>query len=124
MPLSLSKLVNNRALVAVDFGGGDVLNVEYYPAKLTGQMLADMNSMSLIAEMAPAAQNQAITASTAVLTTLLASWDFIDEDGEPLPLDAEHIAALGFGIQWTILGAITANNAGRKPGEAPAAQPA
>lgn len=126
MPLSLSRLTSNRAAAVIDFGDGDVLHVEYYPAKITGKMMADLAGtdakalVNLPAEKAVAL----INSPTDILTSLLASWDLVDDpdDGSeatPIPLDRTHIEALGISIQWAILNGVMSAQGEAKAPEAP-----
>lgn len=112
MPLSLSKLVANRAAALVDFGDGDVLRVEFYPQRLTSAMLLRMNvaaDREKLATMRPEETLSALDSATDILAELLAAWDLVDgPDDQPVPLDREHLAGLGISIQWAILGAVIA----------------
>jgi hypothetical protein len=132
MPITLARLTANKAAVAIDFGGGDVLNVEFYPAKITGKMMADLASVdtSTLASLAPAQAVTLLTSPTDMLTSLLASWDLADsiaDDGAVtlMPLDHDHIEALGINIQWTILNGVLAAQQGEaKAPEASVSAPA
>ena len=125
MPLSLSKLVANRAAATVDFGDGDLLRVEFYPQRLTSAMLLRMNvagDREKLATMRPDETLSALDSATDILTDLLASWDLVDgPDDAPVPLDRDHIAALGISIQWAILGVViqaqAADNTGGSAGK-------
>lgn len=115
MPLNLAKLVSNRQQVAVDFGNGDVLNVEVYPAKITTEMLTTIaalqNFENLPEERAVAVFNSAAD----ILCTLLASWDFVEGpegDEKLIPIDHEHLSQFGATIQWTILNSILSAQTG------------
>lgn len=126
MPLSLSKLVANRAAAVVDFGDGDLLRVEFYPKRLTSEMLLRMNvaaDREKLATMRPEDTLSALDSATDILTDLLASWDLVDgPDDAPVPVDREHIAALGISIQWAILGAVIAAQSADSQGKPPASE--
>jgi|SRR5579875_1329986 len=110
MPLSLSKLTSNRAHVAIDFGDGDVLNVEYYPAKITGKMMVDTaysDDLERLKSMPTDSALSVITSPADTILTIVASWDLTEtaEDGTetPVPLDRAHVDALGVIVQWSIV---------------------
>lgn len=113
MPISLAKLVGNRASAVVDFGAAGQLHVEFYPARLTTRMLADYSAADSAAlKDAPPERVLAVLGSPAdTLLALLASWDLTTTgaDGvtdEPLPINRDTLESLGIQIQWTLLSAI------------------
>lgn len=128
MPLSLSKLVANRATAAIDFGDGDVLHVAFYPARITSRMLLDIADSDRLKDLPNDRALAVMSSATDTLLTLLASWDLAETDAASgqetiLPLDRAHIEALGLSIQWKILGGIVqAQAGGANPGNAPNAQ--
>lgn len=109
MPLSLSKLVSNRVPVDIDFGGGDVLHVEYHPAKITSEMLATIAAIGHPEQLTEERAIEVLDSATGTLLTLLASWDLVDGPKgreKPVPIDRDHLRALGATIQWTILNGV------------------
>lgn len=100
----------NRATCAVDFGGGNVLHVEYLPSKLTTKFLLEM---SALASADGAAMQDKLTEQVNALLALVTSWDAFEDDGEtPLPLDFDHLAALPLSTLGTIFKAIAEDQAG------------
>lgn len=108
MPLTLSNLVSNRAAASVDFGNGNVLAIEYLPAAITSETLAGITKMSNPAALSESAAISALDSVTATLTSLLASWDLVDDAGETLAIDEPTLRSLGLMNQWTILNGILA----------------
>ena len=125
MPISLSQLTANRKYCRIAFEGitGE-LNIEYYPMKLTGKMVADFaaanpeNMKAMATEQVVAL----VSSPTKVLLELLAGWDMTAvEDGPVLPIDEPTLAGLGITVQWTILTAIMSDGNGSGKVEAPTA---
>lgn len=121
---NLAALTANRASAAVDFGDGNVVHVQYYPARLTSSMLLTLAEAdpSKLASASPERQLEVLASPASALLALVASWDLTETDPEsgaevPLPIDAEHIAALGISVQWALLGGIlSAQNGGQGAG--------
>ena len=117
MPLNLAKLVSNRANAAIDFGNGDVLHVEFYPARITSEMLATMSAIGRPEQLSEDRAVAVLNSASDMLLTLLASWDLVETDPEsgeerPVPLDADHLRAFGVTIQWQILNGVISAQAG------------
>lgn len=109
MPLSLANLVSNRAAAVIDFGNGNMLNVEYLPAAITAETLSGLAALGTPEGQAALSESAAVTALESVTTTLLpllASWDLVDESGATLPLDAPTLNSLGLMNEWTLLNGI------------------
>lgn len=108
MPLNLSQLIANRASVSVDFGGGNLLNVEYMPATITGETLSSITRAGNPGQLTDAEALTALDGVTAILAQLLASWDLVDDAGAVLAISEDNLKALGLMNQWTILNAVLA----------------
>lgn len=127
MPISLSKLVGNRAEAVVDFGDAGQLHVEFYPARLTTRMLADYSAAdpAALAGAAPERVLAVLGSPTDTLLALLASWDLTatkeDNSEDPLPINRETLESLGIQIQWTLLSAVL--GASGTAGKTDAAEP-
>jgi hypothetical protein len=115
MPLSLRTLTSKTVAKVIDLGDGNVLNVTYYPARISGKMVAYYGGVTSAdqLEALPADERLArIVSPAATLATLLASWDLADDiadDGTVtalVPIDPAHIEMLGIGIQWAILNGV------------------
>lgn len=122
MPINLTTLIAGRAPASITFDAG-TLEVEFYPARLTTQMLLDISDATRLGDLSPERAVAVSTSTSATLAALLASWDLTETaaDGvteQPVPLDAAHIAALGVTIQWAILGGIVSAQAKAAAGEA------
>ncbi len=124
MPVTLVQLASNRAPAVIDFGGGSVLNVEFYPQRLTAHMLAESPQISNMQGLSNDRALAVMDGLTDTLLTILASWDLVDSiaaDGTPgatVPLDRDHVAEMGLGVQYAIMNGIVAS--GQKPGESSA----
>jgi hypothetical protein len=115
---NLAKLLANRASASVDFGpDAGVAQIEFYPARLTTAMLLTLAESDHLKELSQERALSVITSVTDTLLALLASWDLTETDPAsgaevPLPLDAEHLNALGVNLQWRLLQGILAAQAG------------
>lgn len=104
----------NRATCAVDFGGGNVLHVDYYPAKLTTKFLLEM---AAVESAEGSTMQDKLTEQVNALLALIASWDAFetDEAGNettPLPLDFDTLSALPVSTLGMIFKAIAQDQAG------------
>ena len=111
MPLNLAALAANHADLTVDFGGGATLDISYYPAKITSQMLLDVTAMQQVASNPTPEQVQAsIETPARLLLSLLASWELVETDADgvdqPVPLTMERLLGLGLSTVWAILNTI------------------
>jgi hypothetical protein len=87
MPVTLSKIARNTATVTLSFGE-DQLAIEYYPLRITSEM------MSVIFD--PSTTEQSIKAQlreySETLASIIKSWDLLEDDGEtPIALSTERI---------------------------------
>src|SRR5260221_11473924 len=111
MPITLGQLTANRKALTIPCEGGE-LRIEYYPRRLTAQMLIEYAETDKIKDMPPERVMQTMASPTDMLVVLLATWDLaesIDEDGQAgltLPINRETLIALGVLNEWQILGAI------------------
>jgi|SRR5579859_1705681 len=115
MPVTLGQLTSNRKAVKIELDGLE-LNIEYYPMRVTAEMLIEYSSIDKLKEMPDDQALEVITSPDETLLHLLASWDLAEplEDGITpsdvvLPLTAETIAALGLVLQWAFVHAIMAD---------------
>ena len=112
MPLNLASLVANHADLTVDFGGGVTLDIAYYPARITSQMLLDVAAMQQMqqANATPEQVQAAIETPARLALSLLSSWDLVETDAEgvdqPVPLTLERMLGLGLSTVWGILNTI------------------
>lgn len=114
MPLNITRLAANRAPLTVDFGGGETLDLVYYPDRLTAQTLLAINaddtaSLDVIADL---------------LLSILASWDVVmtDDNGAdvPYPLTKENLLAFSLRGLRLILQAISQDASGASVGKSAA----
>jgi hypothetical protein len=104
MPVTLSRIAANTATVSIDFGGGDVLNVEYYPLRITTEMFAQMQGF---AEANEATIMRKFEEICQMLVTIVKSWDLLEDDGETqIPLTTERVKQISPVISMQIINAI------------------
>ncbi|HET8908104.1 MAG TPA: hypothetical protein VFN11_14190 [Ktedonobacterales bacterium] len=121
MPLNLSNLISNRAAAVIDFGNGNLLNVEFLPAAITAETLAGLTALGNPNALDEGAAVAALQGVTKTLLDLLASWDLVDNGGDlaveaqPVPIDADNLTRLGLMNEWVLLNGILAaqGNAGK-----------
>ncbi len=106
--MKLSTLIGRTKQATIDFGDGDLLHYVYRPAAITGKMVIAINSLT---------ETVAIADFCADAAAVLASWDLLGEDGEPVPITPESLQT----IPWGVL-CIVFNDAMSKAGEVKAAQ--
>lgn len=113
MPLNLASLAANHADLTVDFGGGATLDISYYPAKITSQLLLDVSAMQQMqqANATPDHVQAIIETPARLVLSLLASWELVETDAEtgvdqPVPLTMERVLGLGLSTVWAILNTI------------------
>lgn len=114
MPLNLSNLISNRAAAVIDFGNGNLLNVEFLPAAITAETLAGLTALGNPNNLDESAAVAALQGVTKTLLDLLASWDLVDNGGvegaedAPVPIDADNLTRLGLMNEWVLLNGILA----------------
>lgn len=125
MPISLGQLTANRKALTVDLNG-DEINLEYYPMRLTADMLVAYASAANLQEMSDEQALTVITSPGDILLHLLAAWDLVEsiaEDGTPGPvlsLDAANIDRLGLALQWALVSALMTDAGNQGKATAPA----
>lgn len=91
MPVSLNKIASNVASVTLWFGD-DSLNIEYFPLRITTEMMATMAGFAdMKSEQAVLDNFQAVADMLAVV---IKSWDLLEDDGQVIPLTGERIARI------------------------------
>ena len=105
---NLTRLIQNRMTATVDLSrmGGEDIHVEYYLALITTEMVLEASVLDNMTTAAPETVTQAIQSLPDTLARLLHSWDLTEtaDDGSErlLPIDVEHIKALGLVLQMAI----------------------
>ena len=125
MPLNVTKLANKRAPLTVDFGGGESLDLEYYPDRITAKVV-----LASAASQAAAGSNDAelaeatLNANADMLLTILASWQAVQDDDAgnevPYPLTRDNLLAFSLRGTALILKAITEDASGVVTGKSAA----
>lgn len=89
MPITLNKIANNIATTAFQVGE-DIVNITYYPNRVTGKLVEQMEGSA--------------DELNALLASLIKTWDIFEDDAETilLPIDADHLDALGLPIEIMI----------------------
>lgn len=93
--VSLSKITRKTDGLDVDFGDGDVLHIEYYPAAITTKMIVQADEVGKSGNKAAE-----LVFMSEVLSTIIKSWDFfLDEEKEiPYPITSDKLQELELGI--------------------------
>lgn len=97
MPISLSALTADRRTVTIPFGD-DVLTVVYRPSAI--------NAIQEARELEDREKGQVLRSQARSLAEVIASWDVVDEEGQPLPVSEDVLAALGIDVASKINRAI------------------
>jgi hypothetical protein len=92
--MKLSQLVEDRRELAIAVGSGSIV-LGYNPSGVTPRMMA----------MADEAQkgNVGVATLCAMLAPMLVDWDVTDDDNNPLPLTADGLQDIPFGILVKIM---------------------
>lgn len=112
MPLTLSKMAANTATVTFPMAG-DSLTVEYFPSKITAELLMQFDSLGALTSDASAAIEM-LRGFYQQLCDLIKRWDFYEDDAhlaanDPYPLDPEHLMKLDFFFPMQVMGAIVSD---------------
>lgn len=89
MPIRLSSLSTDRRTLKVPFGD-DTLTLTYKPSAI--------NAVQEAREIADKAAGKVVLSQARSLVESLLSWDLLDDDGEPLPLNEEIMGGLGLDV--------------------------
>jgi hypothetical protein len=82
----------------------DVLNIEYYPNKITEETFEQLNALSKMKE---DTISESFMSYNTTLVGLMKSWDMLDDDGVTvLPLTAEQMIKVGIVARGKILESI------------------
>jgi hypothetical protein len=94
MKLSAVKLETRS--VALSFGPGEVLNVDYYPARFTRKVMDELNEIDRRVQdkqnRGAALEGDEAVAPALLLSRILAGWDLETEDGKPVKITPEFLA--------------------------------
>lgn len=108
MPVTMSTIANRRASTSFEVGG-ETVNIEYYPARVSAANQAQWNAWAAQAGDMSEEEGKRFLASKVV--EMIASWDVVEsvnEDGTPgptVPLDIDHVAAFDPGFIGLVLAA-------------------
>ncbi len=91
MPVSLSQIASNSATTTLHFQAGD-LTIEYYPLKITDEMLAQLLAWANITD-ADAAMER-LRNLNEMMVEIIKSWDLLGSDNQIMPLTVPHMARL------------------------------
>ncbi len=92
MALTLAKIARNIAVVVLHYSGEDIV-IEYYPSRITGKMLVEMQAL---AEVEQSKASAGFTSLIETLLLLIKSWTIFEDEDETVmyPLTPESLAAL------------------------------
>ncbi len=90
MALTLAKIATNTASVTLHYSGEDIL-IEYFPARITGKMLLQMQSLAGTED-----ASAGLNSLTETLARLIKSWTIYEDAEETVmfPLDSDRMAEL------------------------------
>src|SRR6266576_2169479 len=104
MPVTLSKIANNTADVALQIGE-DTANIIYYPARITEKTFAQLKSLSSTDDQEPF---EGFATLNSLLCHLIKSWDVYEDDEQTVmcPLDPDKFGDLPIAFRVGVLNAI------------------
>ncbi len=96
MALTLAKIATNTASVTLHYSGEDIL-IEYFPSRITGKMLLQMQSLSRVDD---ASVDSGFSSLTETLCHLIKSWTLFEDAEETVmyPLEPDRLAELPFDL--------------------------
>lgn len=110
MPVSLKKFISNSARVTLDFGDGDLLNVDYYPGRISERTFAQLQQFAQMAEASGQGSIDSLTggfgALNAVMAEIIQTWDLLADDDIPVPLTKDSLAEVPFMIRIEVAKAV------------------
>jgi hypothetical protein len=108
MAVRLSKASPASKHTRIDFGDDGDLNLEWNGGRLTGARQDEINA---------AMQTGEARALYGALVDIVASWDLLGDDGEPLALDADQLyQSMPLELVVTILTTLATDGAGEANG--------
>ena len=108
MALTLAKLAANTASVTFTYQG-EAITTEYYPSRITGKMLLQMQSLSSTEESNASA---GLASLTETLCRLIKSWTIYEDTEETVmfPLESDCLSELPIALISQAFNAIIADN--------------
>lgn len=110
MTVSLTKIANNTASVSFQVGEtpDEVLDLTYYPGRVTEKIFLSMMSFSKLTTDNAAAGFEEFNAT---LVTLIKDWDLYEDDAQTqkFPLDASRFPDLPISFRMQVVQAITSD---------------
>lgn len=123
MPVSLAKIANNTANVAVQASSdpADVANITYYPGRITERVFAAMDSFGHLDENNLTAGFKEFNET---LANLIKTWDVFEDEAQMVmfPIDAARFPELPFSFRMGIVDAIMGDIRNRPETIAPQTQ--
>lgn len=120
MPVTFARIAAQKLPLAIETEGGETLNIEYYPQRITSKLMAKVSGANrpLVGpDGGQATEEQVLERldmSIDILTQVMASWDMVEsmaEDGTPgpmTPIDYDHLSLLGVDFLWSLVADIFA----------------
>jgi hypothetical protein len=91
MPVSLAQIASNSATVTLHFQAGD-LTIEYYPLKITDEMLAQLMSWATVTDADAALAN--FRHLNEMMVEIIKFWDLLGQDDQIITLTVPHMSRL------------------------------
>lgn len=107
MAITLTALLDNMAELPLKVGDDDLL-VKYRPGKMTQALRSKLQRgpVAFLEEGDDKSVEAAWQAYYNAIAGLLVSWDVLDDDGKPLPINAETLADLPMGFIESLIGEV------------------
>jgi uncharacterized protein YccT (UPF0319 family) len=97
VPVRLSALTADRRTIKVSFGD-DTLTLTYKPSAI--------NAVQEARELEDREKGHHLMSQARSLAEIIASWDLQDDDGQPVPVEAEVLGQLGLDVTSALTRAI------------------
>ena len=104
MPIRISELRKETRQVDIEWDG-ETVKVEYRPGAVTAQMQMAAASMANIGN-DPQRVVESLGDYVQAMARLIATWDILDDDGQPLPVTPELVEALPLPFVYAVFGGI------------------
>jgi hypothetical protein len=129
---TVGQITQRRAAAVLDLGDDLIINIEYYPDRLSPRMLRQFYEFIHMAQLMPTLEAgddnqleqslvQPIEGLADIVATLLASWDLTETEGGPMvPLTKERLTGFSMTLLMQLVGLVaTAMQPGESKGTTP-----
>ncbi len=105
MPASLSNLTTNHARIVRTFDDGSSIFIDYKPLSVTPRQFHRLQTLrnQVWEDLSADEQTEAVDTTTRLLASCLIAWDFVDEQGQPIPATLEGLQDVSYEHQTLLL---------------------